>query len=272
MSDLLLSHESSEKALAYLGCLRKPPSIRYLNQLIRAYLCHVPWESVTRIIKRHLMARATDCPRWPEEFWSDALNLGAGGTCFENNLAFHALLATLGFQGYLTINDMAERRACHTANIIILHGRKYLVDVAIPVHCALPVYGDCITRRSTRFHHYTIRPSSAAVFEIERSHHPKRNIFTLLDTPVHLDAYRAAVERDYQAQGYFLDRVIIVKVVGDRLWRFSSIERPYCLEGFDKTSRREVNLLPDSLPEALAEQFGLRASKIAEAMALVSAE
>ncbi|MBN2004735.1 MAG: arylamine N-acetyltransferase [Anaerolineae bacterium] len=269
MDNLALTPTLAEKALEYLGCAHNSPSIRYLNQLIRAYLCHVPWESVTRIIKRHSTPKTADCPRWPEEFWNDALELGAGGTCFENNLAFHALLVSLGFQGYLTVNDMADRHACHTANIVTLQGRKYLVDVAIPLHCALPVCADRVTRRSTRFHYYTVRPSGEAVFEIARSHHPKRYIFTLLDTPVRLDAYRAAVARDYGAQGYFLDYVIIVKVVGNRLWRFSSIERPYCLEGFDKTSRQAVNLSPESLSEVLAGHFGLRASSIAEAMALV---
>ena len=122
-----LPSDLTSQILAYLGCERKPPSVRYLNQLIGAYIRRAPWESVSRIIKRHTTAQASECPRWPEEFWRETLSWGTGGTCFENNLAFFTLLAALGFTGYLTINDMLDQRACHTASIISLRERKYLV-------------------------------------------------------------------------------------------------------------------------------------------------
>ena len=240
--------------------------MRYLNRLIQAYIRRVPWESVSRIIRRHTTTQTSECPRWPEEFWSETLSWGTGGTCFENNLAFFSLLSTLGFTGYLTINDMLDQRACHTAIIISWQGQKYLVDVAIPLHCALPVRGDEITKRSTLLHHYTIRPSGGGIFEIERSHHPKRNIYTLLDRPVPLDEYKAAVERDYEATGYFLDRVIIVKIINERLWRFNSLERPYKLEGFGKTSKEEIPLEPEGVSRSLAEKFGIAEAKVADAL------
>lgn len=264
-----LSSDLTDRVLVYLGCLQKQPSVRYLNHIIQSYIRHVPWESVSRILKRHTTVRTSECPRWPEEFWSEALSSGMGGTCFENNLAFFSLLTTLGFEGYLTINNMLDRQACHTAIVISWQGQKYLVDVAIPVYCALLIHRDKVTRRSSLFHQYTIRPSAKNVFEVERSHHPKRNIFTLLDHPIPLPEYRAAVERDYEATGYFLDRVIIVKIIGNRLWRFSSGEKPYRLEGFDKVSKQEKQLEPESLPPVLAKQFGMSEAKIAAALSYV---
>lgn len=261
-----LSPGLTDRILTYLGCARRPPSVRYLNHLIQSYIRQVPWESASRIIKRHTTTETTKCPRWPAEFWAEALSSGTGGTCFENNLAFFTLLTTLGFTGYLTINDMRPQRACHTAMIISWQEQKYLVDAAIPLYCALPVHRDKITKRATLFHHYTIRPSLEGTFEIERSHHPKRNIYTLLDRPISLDEYRSAVERDYEATGYFLDRVIIVKVIGDRLWRFSSLEKPYKLEGFDKTGKQEKPLEPEHLPYLLAEHFGMSEAKITAAL------
>lgn len=264
-----LPADLTDRVLAYLGCARRPPSIRYLNHLIQSYIRRVPWESASRIIKRHITAEASRCPRWPEEFWAEALSSGTGGTCFENNLAFFTLLTTLGFTGYLTINNMLDKRACHTALVIFWQEQKYLVDVAIPLYCALPIHSDKVTKRSSLFHNYTIRPSQPGAFEIERSHHPKRNIFTLLDRPIPLDEYKIAVERDYEATGYFLDRVIIVKVIGNRLWRFSSGERPYKLEAFDKTSKQEKQLEPESLSRLLAEQFGMSEAKIATALSYV---
>jgi hypothetical protein len=104
---------------------------------------------------------------------------------------------------------------------------------------------------------------------VERSHHPKRHIFTLLDVPVPLDDYQMAVTRDCEAGGYFLDRVIIVKVIGNKLWRFSSMDRPYKLEGFDKMSKEEIILTSARLAQSLADCFGIQESKIAAALSYV---
>ena len=258
---MTLSSELTSRILSYLGCGREKPSIRYLNRLIKAYIRSIPWESVSRIIKRNTTAKTELCPRLPEEFWREALQYGMGGTCFENSLAFFNLLESLGFDGYLTINDM-ENPASHTASIIILNGQKYLADVAIPIHCALPIYNNQTTRRSNRFHQYTIRPNGNSRYSIERSHHPKRKIFTLVDVPVLIGKYRDAIQKDYEDTGYFLDRVIIVKVIEDRLWRFSSVDTPFKLEGFDKTSRQEVLLGTNSLAKSLAEHFEMDRDKI----------
>jgi arylamine N-acetyltransferase len=262
---MALSLELTNQILSYLGCDRQEPSIRYLNRLIQAYIRHVPWESVSRIIQRHLTPETELCPRWPDKFWLEALKYGMGGTCFENNLAFFTLLNELGFDGYLTINDM-EQSACHTASVIRLKGQKYLADVAIPIHCALPIYADRNTKHSNEFHHYTIRPVGNSKYEIERSHHPKRKIFTLVDVPVPFEEYRIAVQKDYEETGYFLDRVIIVKVIRDRLWRFSNADTPYKLEGFNKASKQEVMLEPDNLTYSLAEHFEMAEDKIALAL------
>jgi len=165
-----------------------------------------------------------------------------------------------------------EKTACHTASIITLGDQKYLVDVAIPLHCALPVSAGQITRRSSQFHRYTIRPDGHSRYTIERSHHPKRKIFSLVDKPIALETYQLAVQNDYEATGYFLDRVIIVKVIGDRLWRFSSADTPHKLEGFDKTSQQEIILGAGSLARTLAMHFEIAEEKIALALSYLPIE
>jgi arylamine N-acetyltransferase len=216
-------------------------------------------------MKRQRTSETELCPRWPEDFWEEALNYGMGGTCFESNLAFFTLLNELRFDGYLTINDM-ETPACHAASIVTLNGQKYLADVTIPIHCALPVYADQITRRSNEFHHYTIHPESKHRYAIERSHHPKRRAYTLVDLPIPIEEYRNAVQEDYGETGYFLDRVVIVKVIEDRLWCFSSEEVPFKIEGFDKRSKKEVILEKNTLAKSLSEHFGIDEDKIAAAL------
>jgi arylamine N-acetyltransferase len=262
---MTLDPELTSQILAYLDCTREEPSVQYLNRLIRAYIRHIPWESVTRIIKRYTTAETELCPRWPDEFWREALKYGTGGTCFENNLAFFTLLNRLEFDGYLTINDM-ENPACHAASIILLNGQKYLADTTMPIHCALPIYTNRITARSTEFHHYTVRPENNSRYAIERSHHPKRRAYMLVDVPIPLEKYRNTVQKHYEETGYFLDRVVIVKVIEERLWFFDSAGILLKLEGLDKTSKQEIILETTTLAKSLSKKFGIDEEKTALAL------
>lgn len=266
MIDITLNEALVEDILTHLDCKRKPATLRTLNQLISAYTRRVPWESVTRILKRNKMKSTADCPRWPQEFWLDALKYGTGGTCFESSLAFYSLLTSLGFQGYLTVNDMGTSRACHAAIIVLLKGRKYLVDVTIPVHSAVQIIPGRITRRRTSFHTYTIRPVSENLYQVERSAHSNRNAFTLIDRPVSEVDYLGVVTRDYQESGYFLKSVVIVKVIDDKVWRFNSAEKPFKLTGFNRNEKTIIVLAHNTMARTLAKKFMVPEEKVAGAL------
>jgi arylamine N-acetyltransferase len=263
----ILAATLRDRVLFYLDCPAGRPGLRALNQLIAAYVQKVPWESVFRIAKQRRTPRLAERPRWPEEFWADAIDHGGGGTCFESNYAFLALLRALGYEGYLTINNMGASIGCHTAIVLLLAGQKRLVDVGIPLHTSLRIRAEQATRTPSYFHTYTVRPCATGVYEIERSHHPKRNVYTLLDQPISDQTYRAALTQDYSDQGLFLDRVIINKVIEGKLWRFSSSDRPLQLEAFDPTGKTEV-LLPESLlARRLASYFAMDRAVIEAALA-----
>jgi len=256
MPHLNLNADLVKDILNHLGCPATPPTLRYLNQLIHAYIRRVPWESVSRIVKRHTTSETRDCPRLPEEFWSNAMRYGFGGTCFESSLAFYSLLMVLGYEGYLTVNDMGESRGCHAAIIILLHGQKFLVDITIPVHAAVCIDPQRIVRRKTLLFDYKIRPIAENKYEVERSHRPSKDLFTLIDIPISLSDCLAVVEDDYtEANGRFLKSVVMVKVVNEKGQRFFSDQKPYKLESFDRTGRTEKSIEAELLPHTLAELF-----------------
>lgn len=261
----LLKHD----ILKYLGVPPDAAELGYLNRLIRAYTRKVPWESVSRIVKRHTTAAPVDCPRWPEEFWLDAIRYGFGGTCFESSLAFFVLLTSLGYEGYLTVNDMETTHACHAAIVLSLNGRKYLVDITIPVHGAVEIDHHKSSTKHTEFHDYSIIPVDDDVYQVERSHHSQRYAFTLIDRPVGLPEYQAIVEKDYTDTGFFLKSVVMVKVIDDKVWRFFSDHRPYRLENFNKQGRAEMNLSPERLAGRLAQQFQMPEDKISAALSWI---
>ncbi len=261
-----LSDSLTTRVLEFLDCSAREPSLLRLNRLIRAHIRSVPWETVSRIIRRDELCDPALCPRMPEEFWYDAFTRGNGGTCFESNYAFAALLGSLGYQGYLTINDLGEGSRNHCATTVKFGKKRYVVDVTLPIDCALPVAHTAITRRSTPFHTFSARPLGNRLYQIQRTRHPKREVYLLRDVAVSLDEYEQAITADYGPTGLFLDRVIIVKIKGDTFWRFSSSDRPFRIEGFDRAGKHIIPLSPTAPAGKLAQHFGMQEEKIVQAL------
>lgn len=271
MTHLKLDESLVNEALAFLGCRRRQPTLGYLDALIGAFAHRAPWESVFRLLKRDATPQTADCPRWPQEVWSDALAFGGGGTCFEINYAFFALLAALGFEGYLTLNDMGETRACHAALVILLGGHQYLVDVSVPFPRALAFFPDATAHHYTFWLNFTIRPEGENRYVVERAPHARTTIFTLNDVPVGEAAFETAVEADYLPTGYFLNRVVINKLINGKGWLFNSAAKPWMLEAFDHAGKHEMLLNPDTLAQSLAEFYHISAARVSAALRLVEA-
>lgn len=258
-----------DEILRFLQVERQEPGPAFLDGLLTAYTRRVPWESAFRIAKRAATPVTADCPRWPPEFWRDARERGGGGTCFESNYAFFHLLQALGFDGYLTVNDMGESRGCHTAIVTRLGDERRLVDVGYPLYLSLPLSPGQTTQRATPFHTYTATPQPGNRYEIQRDRHPKPYVFTLIDRPVSDADYRAATTADYEPTGHFLKEVIVHRVIDGRLWRFNGRARPHLLESFpalgDPRPASAEELPASAAPARLAQLFGMAEATLARA-------
>ncbi|MBK8900071.1 MAG: arylamine N-acetyltransferase [Anaerolineaceae bacterium] len=263
MSTNILDRQLAAQVLTFLEVEVSRPTLAALEKLLAAYYRTVPWESVFRIVRR----AEEPAPRWPELFWQEAMTRGGGGTCFESNYAFYALLQTLGYDGYLTINNMGESIGCHTAIVVVLDGQKWLVDVGLPLYALLPLSRRGVMYRSSPFLHYAVRPDGRSHYQIERWPHPKHNAFTLIDEPVDDATYRAAATADYGDNGLFLDFVIINKVINNEPWRFNMAERPWALNRFDWGQKIDTALTGDVATE-VARHFGLDTAVVQRAFAL----
>lgn len=266
------------RVLRFLGQEAAPPSLAALDALVTAYTRRVPWESVSRIVRRANVAATADCPRWPVEFWSLALGQGSGGTCYESNYAFFALLRRLGYAGYLTINDMRDSVGCHSAMVVMLDDCPYLVDVGLPIHLPLPLDPQRRTARQSWYHRYSATPQGTDRLLIERDNHPRPDCFTLIDRPVTDAEYRRITTDDYGPHGLFLDRAIVNRVLLDgagrpRIWRFSSAAQPYQLESFQDGAKAYhlIGSSVDTAADVVAGRFGLPRTWVARALALSAA-
>ena len=262
----LLPARLTQQILTYLGVAQAEPDLSFLDLLIEGYGQRVPWESASRIARSAQTINPPTMPRWAEEFWDDALSLGTGGTCFESNWAFFALLRSLGYTGYLTINNMHASIGCHTAIIIHLVGSAWVVDAGYPIYAAVPLDPQQATERATPFMTYQALPTSAGGYQLICAPHPKPYLFDLIDRPVDDPTYQLATTADYGQAGLFLQQVIINKLVDGALWRFNSADQPYHLQRFDGGVRTD-HALEGDVAAQLSVHFAIAASVVMRALA-----
>lgn len=266
MSTQPLPPHLTQQVLAHLNVAPAAPALTLLNELISAYIRTVPWESAFRIAKRAQTMATADCPRWPLEFWQDNMERGGGGTCFESNYAFYSLLLALGYEGYLTINNMGDKIGCHTAIVLKLEGQKWLADVGIPLYAPLLINPDEPTTCATPFLNFAVQPDGRHRYQIERWPHPSRNVFTLVDEPVPDATYRAATTADYDSNGLFLDKIVINKIINEQPWRFNSTEQPWQLNTFMDGIRTDKGWEGDPAT-AIATHFHMDSGIVRRALA-----
>lgn len=262
-----LSSAMTQKALKYLGLPTSvEPNRDTLERLLYQYVRTVPWESVSRIVRRANTVMLEQCPVLGQQFWENTIESGTGGTCYESNYAFYSLLLQLGYKGYLTLNNMGDSIGCHSAIVILLEGEKLLVDVGLPIFAPLPIRDQETAIVESQFFTYTIEPIGDDRYEIWRAPHPQHNAFTLIDKPIDDETYRKVTTNDYIPEsGFFLDKVVINKVIDDNMWRFNCNDSPLHMEKFVGGIRHDYALTHDHA-EQLANQFKLNQAIFAEAL------
>jgi hypothetical protein len=143
----------------------------------------------------------------------------------------------------------------------------------MPIYLPLPFGPEAAPSRRTLFQTYTVRPDGAdgaGVYQVERAPHPSPNCFTLFDRPIPDASYRAALTADYEPTGFFNDRVILTKVIGDRIWRFNGVNPPR-LESFVYGDRAD-HALEGNTADAVADRFGIDAETVRTALRATGVE
>jgi hypothetical protein len=126
-----------EDVLATLDLSRAEPGVGLLEALFSRFNARVPFETASKIERDAAFREADAKPRRPEIFWSDHLELGAGGTCFARVAAFEALLSALGFAARKVLGRVVSDFD-HAALLVEASGREFLCDVGFPIPAILP--------------------------------------------------------------------------------------------------------------------------------------
>ncbi|MFO7888973.1 MAG: arylamine N-acetyltransferase [bacterium] len=110
----------------YSISIRKP-SINLLKEILY-YFSRIPYENMSKIIKRY---KNFDDPlkiRFPDEVMEDHFKFNFGGTCFSVTFLLKTILTFHGFKGYIVMADMNWGKNVHCAFVVVHNSQSYLVD------------------------------------------------------------------------------------------------------------------------------------------------
>ena len=260
----------TEKILQHLKVKRSLPTLEYLQELMTAYCSTVPWESVSKIVKKTLCDKTTNCLRLEDEFWTSAFQYGTGGTCYESSWAFFCFLQDLGFDGYLTINKIIDKSSVHSAIVIVIGDKKYIVDIGYPTYAPIPVIEERVTVSDTFPLQYRCSPISSKEYIIENFPHPKPYLYHLTDVPVNPTDYLEMASKDYGECGLFSDRIIIRKMINKVPTRFDSEDIPYNIHTLQNGEKVKTFINDEDLIERLSDYFILNRKIINQAFVILN--
>ena len=78
----------------------------------------LPYENITKLLKKHAAEPGAQRRRLPAEVLRDHVSLGAGGTCFALTELFAVVLHRFGYQAWPVLCDTRHRAANHCALIV----------------------------------------------------------------------------------------------------------------------------------------------------------
>ncbi len=251
-----------DDCLAALGVRAQPPGERFLEELFAAFNAKVPFESASRIVRRHRAREADPAALMPGagEFWADYLESGSGGTCFARVEAFAALAGALGFAARRILGAV-EKAGDHAALLVEVDGRTRLADVGFPLPGVLPIE-----------EHEGILP--LAHYRWERCGAEGRFVFlsgprggqairfdlTEAPAPLFRERWRASGEGATR----FLENVVLLRQEGHRSARF--FRGTVCLD--DAHTRTRIPLRDDRARK-LSEIFEISEETLRDAFAAV---
>lgn len=112
---------------------------RDLLVALGAAFAALPYENLTKLIRKYERAAAEDPRRLPAEVMGEHLALGAGGTCFSLTRLFAAVLARFGYRSRPVLCDMRNRPDNHCALLVESDSGPLLLDPGYLLHEPVPL-------------------------------------------------------------------------------------------------------------------------------------
>lgn len=246
-----------------------------LLHVIAAEYSRLPWENLTKFLKKHATApdggpgpAAAPEPgpeprlRRSEEVLFDHARFGTGGTCFSLTHALRRIVTSVGYEAFPAMADMAHGANVHCGLIVIVDGKRHLIDPGYLVPVPVPLDDGPRTQVSLPGHRLEYRwTENGSAVELwtrnERGDH--RHRYRLRPEPVGDAHFERLWADSFDASGM---RGLQINRLSDE-GRLSAHD--YNLR-FDSGSEKRNVKLRENYAERVGEHFGIAPELAARAL------
>jgi arylamine N-acetyltransferase len=127
-----------------------------LNDVVAAF-ARLPYENITKIIRRAEAGTPEKARRYPEEVIQNHFEWGTGGTCFALTSALMHLVRSLGWEAEYILADRRYGQDTHCALLIWIGGTPHLLDPGFLIVDPIPV-SSSVQRIDTGFNRLILAP------------------------------------------------------------------------------------------------------------------
>ncbi len=114
-------------------------SPRQLLASVVAAFSELPYENITKIIKRAEFGSPEKARRYPEEVIRSHIDWGTGGTCFSLTSALMYLVRSLGWKAEYILADRRYGQNTHCALLVSIDGIPHLLDPGFLITDPIPL-------------------------------------------------------------------------------------------------------------------------------------
>ncbi|HER44360.1 MAG TPA: hypothetical protein ENO08_07870, partial [Candidatus Eisenbacteria bacterium] len=134
-----------------------------LRAVVRDYSL-IPYENLTKIIKKFTAPGPTERLRGPGEVIEGYIERRTGGTCFSLTYCLGAILSGAGYECHPVMADM-KRPNIHCALVAIVKGKRYLIDPGYLLGEPVELAG-AAAAVETSFGRVELRPRSGGRYDL----------------------------------------------------------------------------------------------------------
>ncbi len=130
--------EALRNFMAHYGISPGGERRRLLDRVVSAF-SGLPYENITKIIRREESGNCEHARRYPEEVIRDHINWGTGGTCFSLTLALSELIRGMDYETDYILADRSYGQDTHCALIVWIENEPHLLDPGFLILRPIPL-------------------------------------------------------------------------------------------------------------------------------------
>jgi arylamine N-acetyltransferase len=220
----------------------------------------LPYENLTKLLRKHSGDPPSSWPRFPEEVVRDYVAWRSGGTCFSLTKLLETLLLEVGFRCHPVLADMPHGREIHCALVVHTGGERFLLDPSylLPKPMRLSARGQTSLRSPANL--LILEGENAKTYRLStrRADQPLKWRYTFRDEPAAEDRFMARWLESFDQT--MMNSLVMTALTSDRqLYLHNDRLQEVSIES------RRTTALREQYADALEHVFGIDESLVRKA-------